>query len=64
MKVGDLVRVNGIDSHVGTIVELDPPSKRRTRLAMVHFSGTGVDAYPEGWLEVVNKDARGAGAIK
>lgn len=54
MQVGDLVKVNGIDGHVGTIVELDPPAKRRMRLAMVHFAGSGVDAYPEKWLEVVN----------
>ena len=58
MKVGDLVRVNGIDRHVGTIVELDPSSKRRLRMAMVHFAGTGVDAYPEGWLEVVSESKR------
>ena len=55
MQVGDLVRVNGIDGHVGTIVELDPPTKRRMRLVMVHFAGSGVDAYPEGWLEVINE---------
>lgn len=55
MQVGDLVKVNGIDGHVGTIVELDPPTKRRMRLAMVHFAGSGVDAYPEGWLEVISE---------
>ena len=59
MKVGDLVKVNGIDGHVGTIVQLDSPSKRRMRMAMVHFAGTGVDAYPEGWLEVVNETKTG-----
>ena len=55
MKVGDLVTVNGIDGHVGTIVDLDPPTKRPMRLAMVLFPNSGVDAYPEGWLEVVNE---------
>ena len=55
MKIGDLVTVSGIDGHVGTVVELDPPSKRRMRMAMVHFAGTGVDAYPEGWLEVISE---------
>ena len=55
MKVGDLVTVSGIDGHVGTIVELDPPTKRRMRLAMVLFPNSGVDAYPEGWLKAVNE---------
>ena len=56
MKVGDLVRIAG-DSHklVGTVVELDPPSKSRMRLAMVLFPGSGVDGYPESWLEVVSE---------
>ena len=55
MKIGDLVKVSGNNSQVGTVVEVDPPSKRRMRLAMVLFPGSGIDAYPEGWLEVISE---------
>ena len=54
MKIGDLVIVSGNNGQVGTVVKVDPPSKRRMRLAMVLFPDSGIDAYPEGWLEVNN----------
>lgn len=59
LKVGDLVK--SPDGHIGTVVEVDPPSKRRLRIAQVHFSNLGpgqnlvLDGYPENWLEVVNE---------
>lgn len=51
MQVGDLVK--SPEGEFGTVVKIDPPSKRRLRIAMVHFPKTGIDGYPEGWLEVV-----------
>ena len=55
MKIGDLVKVSGNNGQVGTVVGVDPPSKRRMRLAMVLFPDSGIDAYPEGWLEVISE---------
>ena len=55
MKIGDLVKVPGNNGQVGTVVRVDPPSKRRMRLAMVLFPDSGIDAYPEGWLEVISE---------
>ena len=53
MKIGDLVKSHS--GEIGTVIEVDPPSKRTLRIAMVHFPKSGIDGYPEGWLEVVNE---------
>ena len=59
LKIGDLVK--SPQGNFGTVVAVDPPSKRRLRIAQVHFSNpdpgqfSGVDGYPEGFLEVVNE---------